>query len=189
MKLCDFGRSGARIQIMMPRRRHRHQIPLRWICTVLVCLLPFRVSSFVPSSVKLSTRELPRSSPCLRHTSCFAPRVKSLTTKSITSTSHLAAISIPASFPSSQSLVAWWYLSLLAILFGTQPFFQKKYVPKTICRSSVVLAQEVTKVATAASLLWASGGWAKATASELDRHDLDPFIIVTCAPHTCYCMI
>jgi UDP-sugar transporter A1/2/3 len=91
--------------------------------------------------------------------------VKSLTTKSITSTSHLAAISVPASFPSSQSLVAWWYLSLLAILFGTQPFFQKKYVPKTICRSSVVLAQEVTKVATAASLLWASGGWAKATAS------------------------
>lgn len=158
---------------MMPRRRQ--VLSLQTICIILlVCLLSSRVSSFVPSSIKLSTRGNFQPSPCLGHTSCFAPRrAKSTTTNSIitSTTTCRAAISIPAAaFPSSQSLVAWWYLSLLAVLFGTQPFFQKKYVPKTICRSSIVLAQEVTKFATAASLLWASGGWEKAVSSKLNTH-------------------
>jgi hypothetical protein len=43
----------------------------------------------------------------------------------------------------SSSSLAWWYMTLLAFQFGTQPILTKKYTPKTICRSTVVLAQEV----------------------------------------------
>jgi hypothetical protein len=73
--------------------------------------------------------------------------------------------------PSKQSLAAWWYLTLLAVLVGAQPFFMKKYIPKTICRSTVVLMQEVAKFVTAAGLLWVSGGWTASFAGTRRCHE------------------
>lgn len=145
-----------RNELRSVERPHIMRRPLPFL---LLCLLAghSKVNAFVPLSTRPSARIISRPPPC-RRASYFAPCARRVGTP----TARGLAIALPAAIPSSQSLVAWWYLSLLAVLFGTQPFFQKKYVPKTICRSSIVLAQEVAKFATAASLLWASGGWQKA---------------------------
>jgi len=129
------------------------------ILLLLCSMVHSMVHAFVPLSARSPVKRLSRPSP-RRRASCFSPNATTQRTATTTTTS--LALSFPTALPSSQSLVAWWYLSLCAILFGTQPFFQKKYVPKTICRSTVVLAQELTKILTAGSLLWASGGWEKA---------------------------
>ena len=44
-------------------------------------------------------------------------------------------------------MIAWSSMGILAIQFGIMPTLQKKFVPKQLCRSSVVLAQEVSKFA------------------------------------------
>jgi hypothetical protein len=41
--------------------------------------------------------------------------------------------------------LAWWYMALLAFQFGAQPILTKKFTPKTICRSTIVLAQDVVR--------------------------------------------
>lgn len=55
--------------------------------------------------------------------------------------------------------LSWWYMSLLALQFGFQPILTRKFTPKTITRSTVVLFQEVVKFSAAALFLWASGCW------------------------------
>lgn len=60
--------------------------------------------------------------------------------------------------------MAWYSMSMLALQFGTQPILVRKFMPKSICRSTVVLAQEVAKVILGGILLWATGGWASSVA-------------------------
>jgi hypothetical protein len=98
------------------------------------------------------------------------------------------ALSLPylPTLPSKQSLAAWWYLALLAVIFGAQPFFMKKYIPKTICRSTVVLMQEVTKFVAAAGLLWVSGGWTASlagTRAKNHNHYLVAAVPSQCSRH------
>ena len=50
-------------------------------------------------------------------------------------------------------------MTLLAFQFGMQPILTKAFTPKTITRSTVVLAQEVVKFVTASALLYVSGSW------------------------------
>lgn len=135
---------------------------LRLTSSFLMILVVFKVNAFVPLAAQSSETLL---LPIQRRVSCLSP-YEATTTALAASLPSTIPVSLPSAFPfpSSESLISWWYLSLLAVLFGTQPFFQKKYVPKTICRSTVVLAQELTKFATAASLLWASGGWEQSVA-------------------------
>lgn len=136
--------------------RHRQAI-------VLLYLTHSTVHGFKPLSAKstFGLRIRPMS-VCRRSTSFTQapPFLQGLATKTIGLNLPLL---VPA-LPSTQSLVGWWYLTLLAIIFGAQPFFVKKYIPKTICRSTVVLAQEVAKFVGAAGLLWVSGGWTTALA-------------------------
>mmetsp|Transcript_3070 Transcript_3070/g.5031 ORF Transcript_3070/g.5031 Transcript_3070/m.5031 type:complete len:409 (+) Transcript_3070:96-1322(+) len=57
------------------------------------------------------------------------------------------------------SPVALTYMSLLALQFGLQPIVTRAFAPKTICRSTVVMMQEVAKLITSAALLAGSGAW------------------------------
>ena len=47
--------------------------------------------------------------------------------------------------------IAWTSMGLLAIQFGAMPTLQRKCVPRKLCRSSMVLAQEVSKFGLAAT--------------------------------------
>jgi UDP-sugar transporter A1/2/3 len=67
--------------------------------------------------------------------------------------------SLSASPAAPLSPAALGYMSLLALQFGLQPIFTRAFAPKTICRSTIVMMQEVAKLITAAILLHVSGGW------------------------------
>ena len=49
-------------------------------------------------------------------------------------------------------------MALLAIQFGMQPTLTRKFTPQGICRSTVILMQEVTKLILAYTMLNVSGG-------------------------------
>jgi hypothetical protein len=59
---------------------------------------------------------------------------------------------------------ALFYMCLLAIQFGMQPTLTRRFTPEGICRSTVILSQEVLKFVLAYSMLNLSGS----TKSALD---------------------
>jgi UDP-sugar transporter A1/2/3 len=63
-----------------------------------------------------------------------------------------------AATAASLSPVALGYMGLLALQFGLQPIVTRAFAPKTICRSTVVMMQEVAKLITSAALLAGSAG-------------------------------
>ena len=52
---------------------------------------------------------------------------------------------------------AVFYMSLLALQFGMQPTLTRKFTPNDICRSTVILMQEVLKLCFAYFMLTMSG--------------------------------
>ena len=82
-----------------------------------------------------------------------------------------ATAALPASIASSafvasstsSTLVGYWYMLLLALQFAMQPLLTQKYAPKTIVKSTYVLAQEWVRLVTATSLLLLTGSWTTAT--------------------------
>lgn len=64
----------------------------------------------------------------------------------------------------SSSNVGYLYMFLLALQFASQPILTKKYAPKTIVRSTYVLAQEIVRLVMAILLLLSTGSWQIATA-------------------------
>jgi len=80
--------------------------------------------------------------------------------------------SCPTSLFSSAALVAKTgldleavlYMALLALQFGTQPALTKRFTPKKVNRSTVVMTQEVAKFIISCSFLFMSGNWASAIA-------------------------
>jgi UDP-sugar transporter A1/2/3 len=52
---------------------------------------------------------------------------------------------------------------LLALQFASQPILTQKFAPKTIIKSTYVLAQELVRLVTATSLLLLTGNWQGAT--------------------------
>jgi len=54
------------------------------------------------------------------------------------------------------------YMVLLALQFAVQPILTQKFAPKTMIRSTFVLAQDFTRIAIAALLLTTTGSWASA---------------------------
>jgi len=56
---------------------------------------------------------------------------------------------------------AWYCLGLLAIQFGCQPLLTKKFTPKNIIRSTVVLAQDAMKIILCFSMLILTGAWSE----------------------------
>ena len=59
-----------------------------------------------------------------------------------------------SSIPSS-----WYYLGLLAIQFGCQPLLTKKFTPKNIVKSTVVLAQDTMRFVLCLMMLIFTGAW------------------------------
>jgi UDP-sugar transporter A1/2/3 len=49
-------------------------------------------------------------------------------------------------------------MALLALQFGMQPILTKQFAPPSVCKSTVILCQEVVKFALAAFMLLMSGG-------------------------------
>jgi UDP-sugar transporter A1/2/3 len=56
--------------------------------------------------------------------------------------------------PTPDNLIAWTSMGALAVQFGIMPTLQKKCVPPKICRSTVVMAQEVAKFILSTSCLF-----------------------------------
>jgi UDP-sugar transporter A1/2/3 len=54
---------------------------------------------------------------------------------------------------------------LLALQFACQPQLTKWFAPKTIIKSTYVLAQDLTRLVLCLSLLWLTGGWTAATSN------------------------
>ncbi|GAX09746.1 hypothetical protein FisN_19Lh215 [Fistulifera solaris] len=61
------------------------------------------------------------------------------------------------------STVGYLYMFLLALQFASQPILTQKFAPKTIVKSTYVLAQELVRLVTATSLLLLTGNWQGAT--------------------------
>ncbi len=55
------------------------------------------------------------------------------------------------------------YMSLLAIQFACQPILTKKFTPKSVNRSTVIISQDITKIILACLALLITNGWKKAT--------------------------
>ena len=62
-----------------------------------------------------------------------------------------------ANTASQHSMEAIFYMVLLAFQFGLQPSLTRRFTPPTVCRSTVVLCQELLKFALAFLMLTLSG--------------------------------
>lgn len=75
----------------------------------------------------------------------------------------LTMISLKTTLPSltalPKSALPLTYMFLLALQFAVQPIITKKFAPKTIIRSTYVLAQEISRLLIAATLLTATNSW------------------------------
>lgn len=56
---------------------------------------------------------------------------------------------------------------LLALQFGLQPILTRRFTPSTVCKSSVILCQEVFKFGLAASMLYMSGNLKSAISGKI----------------------
>lgn len=81
----------------------------------------------------------------------------------------LQSAPIPLGTATSLSPMALWYMLLLSVQFGSQPILTRKFTPKSITRSTVILMQDVVKVFLSCILMmltnstpvsWSVGEWA-----------------------------
>jgi hypothetical protein len=91
--------------------------------------------------------------------------------------SQLCAIPSNALSPTSLG-----YMSLLALQFGLQPTLTRTFAPKAICRSTIVIMQEVTKLLLSGTLLLATRSWQ----SSLVGWSLNSWLLVAGIPATLY---
>lgn len=61
---------------------------------------------------------------------------------------------------------AFFYMLLLALQFGMQPLLTRRFTPIGICRSTVILVQEVLKFIMALAMLSLSGNVQSAFSGE-----------------------
>jgi len=77
-------------------------------------------------------------------------------------------------------------MALLALQFGLQPGLVRKFTPQTICRSTVVMMQEIMKVVISACILF---GGSKDTRKEaLKGWNLKTALMIGGAPAALYCV-
>jgi len=72
-------------------------------------------------------------------------------------TTKLSSAAVP--IIATQQILPLTYMVLLSLQFAVQPVITQKFAPKTMVRSTYVLAQDLTRVAMTALLLTASGSW------------------------------
>ncbi len=74
---------------------------------------------------------------------------------------------------------AMLYMFLLAVQFGMQPALTRRFTPLGICRSTVILVQELLKFILAFIMLYLSGGTQSALSGECSTQN--PFGLFTIA--------
>jgi len=62
---------------------------------------------------------------------------------------------------SDLSVQAVIYMSILAFQFGSQPVLTKLFVSPSVCKTSIVIAQEICKFVISFLMLFANGSWPK----------------------------
>ena len=133
---------------------------LSYLLLVALVVSPLSVLSFVPTqSPTLTRQQCFQKRPCSR--TLFGPtlleRSKScpnLIKEAPYQNAQTALFVSPVILATEKNLVAVASMTLLAFQFGTMPTLQKKFIPKNICRSSVVMAQEVGKFTLSALCLF-----------------------------------
>ncbi|KAL7576130.1 hypothetical protein ACA910_004792 [Epithemia clementina (nom. ined.)] len=78
------------------------------------------------------------------------------------------------------------YMALLALQFGLQPILTRRFTPQGITRSTVILAQEVTKLLLAALMLYLSTGGSPSKAGVLKGWTIANWIEVAGVPAALY---
>eukprot|EP00563_Minutocellus_polymorphus_P021071 CAMPEP_0197717224 /NCGR_PEP_ID=MMETSP1434-20131217/1832_1 /TAXON_ID=265543 /ORGANISM="Minutocellus polymorphus, Strain CCMP3303" /LENGTH=435 /DNA_ID=CAMNT_0043301719 /DNA_START=22 /DNA_END=1329 /DNA_ORIENTATION=- len=101
-------------------------------------------------------------------------------------TSDNSSSSSPKSSSSSLSLEAVVYMTLLAFQFGLQPGLVRKFTPQTICRSTVVMMQEILKVVISAFVLF--GGSKNTRKEALKGWNLKTALMIGGLPAALYCV-
>lgn len=76
------------------------------------------------------------------------------------------------------------YMSLLAVQFACQPILTKRFTPKSINRSTVVISQDITKIMLAYTALLITGDWSKVIAD----WSLRSWLTVAGIPAFLYCI-
>jgi len=87
---------------------------------------------------------------------------------------------------SSFSFEAVVYMTLLAFQFGLQPGLVRKFTPQTICRSTVVMTQEILKVVISACVLF--GGNKDTRKKALKGWNLKTALMIGGLPAALYCV-
>lgn len=124
---------------------------------LLLCISHSSVTSFSPlASVRLTPIRSLGPSKVLAPDSIIT--INYINTRTCPRRHHAEHRSTRLQLSSSASL-SWVYMSLLALQFGIQPILTKKFTPKTITRTTVVLCQDIVKFLAATIFLWASGSW------------------------------
>jgi len=78
------------------------------------------------------------------------------------STSPIGTISTSLLQGIQQNANAFVFMVLLALQFGLQPILTKKFTPKSVNRSTIVLTQEIVKFIAAGCILIFTGAWTDA---------------------------
>lgn len=98
---------------------------------------------------------------------------------------HMTAASAFASvLPAGFHPEAFLYMALLALQFACQPILTKRFTPKSINRSTVVMSQDITKFTIASTALYITGSWTKAIAGWSVRS----WLTVAGLPAALYCV-
>lgn len=119
-------------QIMSPRRRYCDD---KWMAR---------------PSLSLVGRHTHHGRVTLASSLVIRPSTRSLALKASPVVAAISATSI--------SPMALWYMFLLAVQFGSQPILTRKFTPKAITRSTVIMMQDIVKVVLGVSLMVISCG-------------------------------
>jgi solute carrier family 35 (UDP-sugar transporter), member A1/2/3 len=93
-----------------------------------------------------------------RHTRRVRSSLASLVIRPSTGSMVLQATPVAALAAASISPMALWYMCLLAVQFGSQPILTRKFTPKAITRSTVIMMQDIVKVVLGLTLMVVSCG-------------------------------
>lgn len=95
-----------------------------------------------------------------------------------------AASAFASVLPAGFHPEAFIYMALLALQFACQPILTKRFTPKSINRSTVVMSQDIIKLTLASTALYITGSWSKAVAGWSVRS----WLTVAGIPAGLYCM-
>jgi len=85
---------------------------------------------------------------------------------------------------SDLSVQAVIYMSILAFQFGSQPVLTKLFVSPSVCKTSIVIAQEICKFVISFLMLFANGSWPKVVSG----WNISTWLNIAGIPAALYCV-